>query len=961
MTYKENHTEHAPNLRNRTGKIGLLRADLATTPPQLDGAVQPERVDQSADGRPKNKLSVLLHVGLGVMLLLGLFTLSRYNFLLFHGIAELFSIAVAWSTFFLVWNIRREMRNDALLFLGMAYFFVGSLDLVHTLVYKGTGFVALDLAANYATQLWIAARSLEAVCLFLFPFLLTRRIQLWPVVFCLTSVTGLIFATIFAWHLFPACYIEGTGLTPFKKTTEYAICLTLTAAMVFIVRRRKHLDAEVFQLMMWAMALTIAGELAFTFYVSVYGVSNVAGHFFKIISFFLIYLALIRSSLARPYATLFRQLEQEKQEHRQHREVLDAVFATTPDLFALKDRQLKFQFANPAFCHFLGKTQEEIVGKSDNDLFPHEEAGFNQQGDREVITSGHQESGDFLITGKSGKRWFHVTKTPVRNAEGTITGLLGSVTDISARKEKETIMAARLNLLRTAESQSLAELLQATLAECESITGSQVGFYHFLDADQTTLSLQTWSTNTLAAMCTAEGSGLHYPVSQAGVWVDCIKKRTPVIHNDYASLPHRQGLPHGHAPIIRELVVPVMRGEVIVAILGVGNKLTNYDDRDVEAVNFLADLAWDITERKRTEAQLRESVQRYEMVLDGATGCIWDWDIPNKKVHFSSRWKTMRGYTDEEISDSESVWSDNIHPDDKQAVMAGVAAHFAGESNVFQMDYRVGCRDGSWKWIQDRGKATRDSTGKVIRMAGSEIDITERKKAEADREKLQAQLQQAQKMEAIGTLAGGIAHDFNNILGAILGYAEMAQEDSPAGSILRQDIDQIVKAGHRARELVKQILAFSRQAETERILLQPAIIVKEAIQMLRSSLPSTIDIKPNIDMDAGLILASPTQIHQIVMNLGTNAFHAMEETGGTLAISLEKKTLNERDIVDKPGVQSGDFVQLSIGDTDRHGPCDHPRHSQELWRMGLFSKPSWQRHCLSDIAAGDGRGGCGRE
>lgn len=835
-----------------------MEADKTTTPPQSDGALQSERIAQPAGGRPKNQLSALLHVGLGVMLLSGLFTLSRFNFLLFHGIAELFSIAVAWSTFFLVWNIRHEMRNDALLFLGIAYFFVGSLDLVHTLVYKGTGFVALDLAANYATQLWIAARSLEAVSLFLFPFLLTRRIQAWPIVTCLTSVTGLIFAVIFAWHLFPTCYIEGTGLTPFKKATEYAICLTLTAAMVFIVRRRKHLDAEVFQLMMWAMALTIAGELAFTFYVSVYGVSNVAGHFFKIISFFFIYLALIRSSLARPYATLFRQLEQEKQEHRQHRELLDAVFATTPDLFALKDRQLKFQFANPAFCHFLGKTQEEIVGRSDNDLFPHEEAEFNQQGNREVITSGHQESGDFLITGISGKRWFHVTKTPVRNADGTITGLLGSVTDISARKQNETIMAARLNLLRTAESHSLTELLQATLAECESITGSQVGFYHFLDADQTTLSLQAWSTNTLATMCTAEGSGLHYPVSQAGVWVDCIKKRAPVIHNDYASLPHRKGLPQGHAPIIRELVVPVMRGEVIVAILGVGNKPTNYDERDIEAVEFLADLAWDIaerkraeealrasenkfktlteaspsgiwqtdakgnntyvstrwseitgitpaealgagwaqgvhaddrdevtrlwlqaaqtaeagyesefrfvrpdgeiiwvlciaqrvkdpaksetvnwvgtitdiTERKRTEARLRESIQRYEMVLEGATGGIWDWDIPNKKVHFSSSWKAMRGYTDEEISDSESEWSNNLHPDDKQAVMAGVAAHFAGETNVFEMAYRVCCKDGSWKWVEDRGKAIRDSTGKVIRMAGSEIDITERKKAE---------------------------------------------------------------------------------------------------------------------------------------------------------------------------------------------------------------------------------------
>jgi CheY-like chemotaxis protein len=143
----------------------------------------------------------------------------------------------------------------------------------------------------------------------------------------------------------------------------------------------------------------------------------------------------------------------------------------------------------------------------------------------------------------------------------------------------------------------------------------------------------------------------------------------------------------------------------------------------------------------------------------------------------------------------------------------------------------------------------------------------------------------------------------------------MAQEDSPAGSMLRKDIDQVVKASHRAKDLVKQILAFSHQATTVLIPMQPAIIVREAVKMLRSSLPSTIDIQQYIEVNTGPILADPTQIHQIVMNLGTNAFHAMEESGGTLSISLEKKTLSEKDIVGKPGVQPGDFVQLSIGDT----------------------------------------------
>ncbi|RPH39281.1 MAG: response regulator, partial [Desulfobulbaceae bacterium] len=197
--------------------------------------------------------------------------------------------------------------------------------------------------------------------------------------------------------------------------------------------------------------------------------------------------------------------------------------------------------------------------------------------------------------------------------------------------------------------------------------------------------------------------------------------------------------------------------------------------------------------------------------------------------------------------------------------------------------------------------------GHLVRMQIA-TDIT-------DLKNMEAQLQQAQKMEAIGTLAGGIAHDFNNILGAILGYAEMALDDCPAGSMAANDVGQVVKAGHRARELVKQILAFSRQAETEHMPLQPAAIIKEAIKMLRSSLPSTIIIRQDIDKDAGPVFADPTQIHQILMNLCTNAFHAMETTGGTLSVSLKGKTLSRKDLVNEPQAEPGNFVHLSVSDT----------------------------------------------
>jgi len=196
-------------------------------------------------------------------------------------------------------------------------------------------------------------------------------------------------------------------------------------------------------------------------------------------------------------------------------------------------------------------------------------------------------------------------------------------------------------------------------------------------------------------------------------------------------------------------------------------------------------------------------------------------------------------------------------------------------------------------------------------------------------------LRQAQKIEAIGTLAGGIAHDFNNILAAILGYAEMAREDCQPGTTVAKDLDKVLEGGNRAKDLVQQILVFSRQDEMERIPMQPASVVKEAIKMLRPSLPTTIDINQDIICATTQILADPTQIHQILMNLCTNAFHAMEETGGKLNISLKEVTLTHEDLLHEPNVEAGNFIQLSVSDS---GPGIPPEIKKNIFNPYFTTK-----------------------
>jgi len=158
-------------------------------------------------------------------------------------------------------------------------------------------------------------------------------------------------------------------------------------------------------------------------------------------------------------------------------------------------------------------------------------------------------------------------------------------------------------------------VLQKTLDEVSALVDSPVGFYHFVEQDQKTLFLQAWSSQTLKEFCAVEGHGMHYGIDKAGVWVDCVRERRPVIHNDYATLPHRKGLPPGHSPVIRELVVPIMRDGLIVAILGVGNKPADYTAEDVDTVAYLADVAWEIAQRKRAEEQLTKTMHEKEALL----------------------------------------------------------------------------------------------------------------------------------------------------------------------------------------------------------------------------------------------------------------------------------------------------------------------------------------------------------
>jgi two-component sensor histidine kinase/putative methionine-R-sulfoxide reductase with GAF domain len=280
---------------------------------------------------------------LRVFVLLGLFYslnfLSRNHYLLFHCLAEVFSIVIACGIFMISWNGKKMLPNCYLLYIGIAYLFVGGIDFLHVITYKGMGVLNENNGSNLPTQLWIISRYIEAFSLMAATYFFNRKLYSVPTLLAYAMITGLILCMVFYWKTFPDCYIEGTGLTLFKIYSEYIICLIFLAAIGFLIKNKKSFDRVVLYLLVASIAVKILQEVSFTRYLSVYGFSNFFGHFLKIISFYLLYRALIWTSLVSPWNMLFHERIKIEDALKSSNERLKLLAAVAERLFRAEDPQ----------------------------------------------------------------------------------------------------------------------------------------------------------------------------------------------------------------------------------------------------------------------------------------------------------------------------------------------------------------------------------------------------------------------------------------------------------------------------------------------------------------------------------------------------------------------------------------------------------------------------------------------
>ncbi|NLW68037.1 MAG: PAS domain S-box protein [Bacteriovoracaceae bacterium] len=327
--------------------------------------------------------------------------------------------------------------------------------------------------------------------------------------------------------------------------------------------------------------------------------------------------------------------------------------------------------------------------------------------------------------------------------------------------------------------------------------------------------------------------------------------------------------------------------------------------------------ARDITERVLAVNGLRQSEQRFRAMAEASPVVFW-MTSPNpveKVVYASPAFEKIFGYPCAELYRNPGSWFECVHPQDKHQVMQIIRGD---RKDAMDFECRIVRPDGAIRWIRLKASPVIDHEGNTVMLSGITEDITETKHAEQDKKIYEERLARAQKLEAIGTLAGGIAHDFNNILSIIIGYTELALDEAREDGTVERCLKEVLRAGDRAKDLVDQILTFSRQARTEKKPVHVQLIVKEAMKLLRSSFPSTIAITLDIDPNTPAVFADPTQIHQVVMNLCTNAYQAMLDSGGTLAVSMAPVEMNEACAQLAPRISAGSYLKLTVSDTG-HG------------------------------------------
>ena len=781
-----------------------------------------------------------------------------------HITAETFSIVVAGLIFAVTWNAYAPERPAPLIVLACGLLAVGLLDFGHMLSFKGMPDFVTPAGPEKAINFWLTGRLLFALTMIAIVFLPWTPLRhpqrrYWLLAGNLSVVVLIFWLALYQPQAWPRTFIEGQGLTPFKIGVEYGVMgLLFLPAVLFLAQAWRDHKALQADYLSGAAVVTILSELTFTLYTDVSDIFNLLGHIYKIVAFALIYRAVFVVSIREP----FLRLHQANAETNQLREQYTSLAELAPVGIFRTDAVGRCLYVNDRWSEIAGLSLQEALGDGwTKTLHPEDRERVGRKWEQ-AAREQQKFSDEYRFLRPDGMiTWVLGQAKAELNSKGLPVGHVGTITDITERKEAE----ARL----TRSEERLRIILDG------------------LDALVYVADMETYDL----LFMNKYGRNIFGNIAGKKCWqILQTDQNGPCAFCTNAKLLSANGAPTG------------------VYAWEFQNTITRqwFDCRD-QAIRWhdgrlvRMEIATNITLQKQAGEDIRKAKEEWERTFAAIGDIATIQDTSHRILRANRKACEVLGFTAEELAGKfcYEVFHGGTQPCD------GCPAVLTARDATTHTAEIV--HEGLGRTFSVSAAPVCDQDNELLSIIYISRDVTELKA-------LEQQLRQAQKMEAIGTLAGGIAHDFNNILTPVLGYSEIISESLPAGSPLVEPAREILKAGRRARDLVKQILTFSRQTDQERSPLKIQIVIKEALKLLRSSLPTTIEIKQNIATEA-MVLADPTMIHQVIMNLCTNAYHAMRETGGTLGVSLTEVEISADDYVTELHLKPGTYLRLEVSDT----------------------------------------------
>lgn len=560
------------------------------------------------------------------------------------------------------------------------------------------------------------------------------------------------------------------------------------------------------------------------------------------------------------------------------------IFDDAATGIAIATLERRFVDCNRAYCEMLGYTAEELKKLSFDDITHPDDQAENEGMVRELI-EGQRSALRFekRYLHKTGKTvWVRISVAIYHKADGAAIGLVGITEDITKQKEAENALVKSEAALRFASKLGRLGAWEVKLPEMEV----------------------TWSDET--------SSIFDLPIGEFPSVDDAISRYGPEhqerIRNAFEKCV-AEGTPFDEEDI---RLISFNGTERFVRVLG--EAVRDHSGNIVEARGAIQDT----TDHYKAKEAVHESEQRFRLLSKATNDAVWDWNLQTDELWWSDGFESLFGFSRAEQEPDSTSWTNRIHPDDRDWVIAEVDEAIKGNGDSWSGEYRFARKDGSYAFVLDRGYLIRDPEGVAVRMVGGMTDLT-------DRRNLEAQLRQSQKMEAIGQLAGGVAHDFNNILTVINGYSDLLLRQTSESDRAHKALTGIMDAGKRAEGLTRQLLAFSRRQVLAPRILQINGIISDTTKMMGRLIGENIELELRLSSDLRLVKVDPGQFEQILVNLAVNARDAMPN-GGKLLIETANVQLDRHYCNAISGLESGNYISVSMSDTGVGIPDEIKQH-----------------------------------